>query len=138
MKNNSQINMLISKLSNRLFNIKKISNKTTHKSRIQLVKSIVIGKLNHTLPFLINSTQRQLEKLNSILIKSARRIIGSPCLKWSSNRLLNKSKLNNIWHMKMEHGLNFIHEIIINQEPESIHDLYTKPTRPRHYRPKTK
>ena len=61
LKNNAQINKMISNLSNRIHNIKKLGNKTLIKTPKSLVKAIIIGKLNYTLPLLINSTHRQLE-----------------------------------------------------------------------------
>merc|ERR1712080_94001 len=90
----------------------------------QIVKSVVIGKLNYALPLLINSTNVQLEKLNTIINKSCRVIIGSPCLKWSASRLQNKCKINNILQLIIEQSLNFIHKIRTNNEPETITELY--------------
>ena len=58
MKNNTQINTLISNLNNRLNNIKRISNRTDKKTRNILIKSLVIGKLNYTLPLLINTKKQ--------------------------------------------------------------------------------
>ena len=60
LRNDRQINKTIANINNRLFNIKKLGNKTKMKSRIILVKSIIIGKLNYALPLLSNSTQSQL------------------------------------------------------------------------------
>ena len=50
LQNSSQVNGLISNLNNRLYNIRKMGNKTIIKTRKMLVKSIVIGKLNYTPP----------------------------------------------------------------------------------------
>merc|ERR1712239_47365 len=81
LQNDRQINKTISNINNRLFNIKKLGNKSKVKTRKILVKSIVIGKLNYAL---------QLLSLNTLIIKSCRVIIGNPCLRWCSKRLLNK------------------------------------------------
>merc|ERR1712243_220314 len=96
LQNDRQINKTILNIINRLFNIKKLGNKSTFKTRKILVKSIVIGKLNYALPLLSNSTQAQLQKLNTLIIKSCRTILGNPCLRWCSNRLLNKCQLTTI------------------------------------------
>ena len=111
LSNHSQIQKLISNLSNRLYNVKKIGSKTKFSSRLILIKSIILRKINYTLPLLINSTQRQLERLNVIINKSCRIIIGNQCLKWSSERMLNKCGFKNIWQMIIESGLNFIHKV---------------------------
>ena len=93
------IAQITSNINNRLHNIKKLAMHTTIKSRLILTKAIVIGKLNYCLPLLCNATKKQLAKLNTLITKSCRVIMGSPCLKWTSSRLLNKCKLKTIWHM---------------------------------------
>merc|ERR1712240_29485 len=65
--NDSQIGKTISNINNRLYNIKKLGNQTQFKTRRTLVKAIVIGKLNYALPLLSNSTQAQLQKLNTLI-----------------------------------------------------------------------
>ena len=45
LKNDAQINKLISNLNNRMYIIKKLGNKTTKNTRLMLIKSKVIGKL---------------------------------------------------------------------------------------------
>merc|ERR1712243_222432 len=128
LQNDHQINKTISNINNRPLNIKKLGNKSTLKTRKILVKSIVIGKLNYGLPLLSNSTQAQLQKLNTLIIKSCQTILGNPCLRWCSNRLLNKCQLTKIWHTILELGLVYIHKIKLNQTPTSIYEMYTNPS----------
>ena len=109
--NDKQINKTIANINNRLYNIKKLGTQTHIKSRTILVKAIVIGKLNYTLALLCNSTKAQLQKLNTLITKSCRTIMGNPCLKWTSSRLLNKCQLKTIWHMISEQGLTYIDKI---------------------------
>ena len=97
-------------------------------------------------PLLCNSTKAQLSKLNTLIIKSCRVIMGSPYLKWASSRLLNKCKLQTIWHMITEQGLTYIHKIQTTQTPLAIYNMYNIPNRPKcinvhlypKYTPKTK
>merc|ERR1712240_391196 len=77
LQNDRQINKTISNINNRLFNIKKLGNKSTFETRKILVKSIVIGKLNYAPPLLSNSTQAQLQILNTQIIKSCQTILGN-------------------------------------------------------------
>ena len=79
----------------------------------------------------MNSTQRQLEQLNTIINKSCRIIIGNYCLKWSSERLLSKCGLKNIWQIIIESGLNVVHKIKINKAPLTITEEYTDLTKDR-------
>ena len=110
-----------------------------------MVKAIVIGKLNYALPLLSNSTQVQLQKLNSLITKSCKIIVGNPCFRWSSRKMLNKCQLRTIYQMITKQGLLFIHKIQTTMIPSSIYEMYntnnknTRPTntlRPK-YTPKT-
>ena len=115
--NYKQINKTISNINNLLDKIKRLCAQTQIKSSIILVKAIVIGKLNYALPLLCNSKKVQLQKLNTLITKSCRTIMGNPCLKWTSSRLLNKFQLQTIWLMITEQGLTYIHKIQLTQTP---------------------
>ena len=140
------IAQITSNINNRLHNIKKLASHTTIKSRLIITKAIVIGKLNYCLPLLCNANKSQLAKLNSLVTKSCRVIMGSPCLKWSSSRLLNKCKMHTIYHMITEQAINYIHKIQTTQTPQALYNMYNIPTHPQRtnphlypkYTPKTK
>ena len=75
------IALITSNINNRLHNTKKLASHTTIKSRLILTKGIVIGKLNYCLPLLCNANKSQLAKLNTLVTKSCRTVMGSPCLR---------------------------------------------------------
>ena len=60
LQNGSHISKTIANINNRLYGIKKLGSHTNIKSRVILVKAIVIGKLNYALPLLCNSTKKNL------------------------------------------------------------------------------
>ena len=123
-----------------------MGNKTSFKTRKHLVKSIVMGKLYYTIPLLINCTHGQLKRLNTVINKACKVIMGNPCLKWSTERLNNRCGIKNIWHIIMERGLNMMHKIIIKNIPLQIYDELKVNSRSRNvdtriytkYLPKTK
>ena len=131
LKHTKQINSTISNINSRLYNIKKLGTQTKIKSRTTLVKAIVIGKLNYAIALLSNSTQTQIQKLNTLIIKSCRVIMGNPCLRWTSARLLNKCRLHTVWHMITNQGLTYIHKIQTTQTPTLIYENYIIPNRPK-------
>ena len=102
--------------------------------------------MNYCLPLLCNANISQLAKLNTLVIKSCRTIMGSPCLKWSSGRLINKCKMHTIYNMITEQAMNYIHKIQTTQIPQALYNMYNIPTCPQHtnphlyplYTPKTK
>merc|ERR1712240_73174 len=55
--NDAQVNKMIANINNRIYNIKKLGNKTKFETRRTLAKAIIIGKLNYTLPLHSNSTK---------------------------------------------------------------------------------
>ena len=92
---------------------------------------MVIGKLNYAIALLSNSTQMQIQKLNTLIIKSCRVIMGNPCLRWTSARLLNKCRLHTVWHMIINQGLTHIHKFQKTQTPALIYENYIIPKRPK-------
>ena len=121
--NDSQIGKTISNINNRLYNIKNLGNQTQFKTRRTLVKSIVIGKLNYALPLLSNSTQSQLQKLNTLITKSYKVIMGNQCFRWSTRKMLNKCNLRTIYQLIAEQGLIFIHKIQTTKIPISLYKM---------------
>merc|ERR1712240_497719 len=144
--NDAQITKTISNINNRLYNIKKLGSQTKFKTRRTIVKSIVIGNLNYALPLLSNSTKLQLQKINSLIIKSCKAIIGNPCLRWNTTKMITKCNLRTIYQLINEQGLIYIHKIQVTRTPLSIYRLYSannKNTSPKlnqrpKYTPKTK
>ena len=92
-----------------------MGNKTSFKTR-------KMDKLNYTIPLPINCTLRQTQRLNTVINKACKVIMGNPCLKWSSDRLNNRCGIKNIWYTIMERGLNMIHKIILKKKPTQIHE----------------
>ena len=143
--NDAQIAKTISNINNRIYNIRKLGNKTKFETRRTLVKSIIIGKLNYTLPLQSNSTKLQLQKLNTLITKSCKAIIGNPCIRWNTTKMITKCKLRTIYQLINKQGLYCIHKIQATRTPTSIYNLYkvnnnTRPKlnlRPR-YNPKSK
>ena len=84
--------------------------------------------------------KNQLQSLNTLINKCGKAIIGNTCLRWSSNRILNRAGLSNIWQMLIESGLNFIHKLQVIKIPSAIYQYYkvTKNPRSAHTLPKPK
>ena len=96
-----------------------------------MVKAIVIGKLNYAIALLSNSTQLQLHKLNTLMIKSCRVIMGNPCLRWTRGRLMNKCGLTTICHTITNQGLTYVYKIQKTKIPTLIYENYAIPQRPK-------
>ena len=135
LRHDKHISQIKSNINNRLYNIKKLANNTTIKSRLILTKAIVIGNLNYCLPLLCNANKAQLAKLNTLVTKSCRTIMGDPCLKWSNRRLLNRCQMQTIYQMINDQALNYIHKIQSTKTQQSLYTMYNIPQRPQRNNP---
>merc|ERR1712240_523038 len=122
--NDAQVAKTIANINNRIYNIRKLGNKTKFETRRTLAKAIIIGKLNYTLPLHSNSTKLQLQKLNTLITKTCKAIIGSPCIRWNTIKMVTKCKLRTVYQLINEQGLYYIHKIQATKTPASIHKLY--------------
>ena len=61
--------------------------------------------------------------------------MGNPCLKWSNSRLLNKCKMQTIYHMITEQAINYIHKLQTTQTPQALYNMYNIPKRPQRNNP---
>ena len=92
---NKQVNETIKLCAFKLHCFHQISKFLNFKTRLQLINSIIIGKILYGLPLLMNTEIALLKKLNLVLIKSARSIIGSYCFRFSYNNIFKKVSDNN-------------------------------------------
>merc|ERR1711873_209195 len=122
--NNAQVNKTIAKINHRIYSMKKLGNNTKFETRRTLAKAIIIGKLNCTLPLHSNSTKLQLQKLNTLITKTCKVIIGSPCNRWNTLKMTTKCKLRTIYQLINEQGLYYIHKIQSTKTPTSLYKLY--------------
>merc|ERR1712240_982285 len=122
--NDAQVNKTIADINHRIFSMKKLGNKTKFETRQTLAKAIIIGKLNYTLPLHANSTKLQLQKLNTLITKTCKAIIGNPCNRWNTIKMVTKCKLRTVYQLINEQGLYYIHKIQATRTPASIYNLY--------------
>ena len=85
-----QVNSIVSKMSNRLYQLRKLKPVTNFKTRITIINAMKIGILNYTLPMYSNCNKAQIMKLHKVLINSARTAIGNYCFRISNVKILNK------------------------------------------------
>merc|ERR1712240_719215 len=72
-------------------------------------------------------------------------IMGNPCLRWNTMKMITKCNLRSIYQLINEQGLLYIHKIQATKTPTSLYEFYNtnnKNTRPKQnlhptYKPKT-
>ena len=90
-----------------------------------VTNSVIISVIRYAAPLLIDSTKAQLQKLQTLIIKNARPIIGFISYKMSTVQILEKLKWQTAHHMIMSESLKFFHKIVFNQEPKCMNNYFT-------------
>ena len=76
-------------------------------------------------PLLINSNTQSLNKINSLLLKCTRPILGFQSYKWSRNKILNNLNWSSVFHMIIYESIMFIHKAIFEGYPKTINNMFT-------------
>ena len=99
--------------------LRQVANILNLKSRLQLANIIIIGILNYGL-----SDIKLLQKLNKILVLTARYVIGSFCFKFSYNDILKCCGWISIYQMINVASVKLFRQIIMTKEPKPIYQLF--------------
>ena len=127
-----QINNTIAKVSNRIFTLQKLKKYTNLKTRLKIANAIVIGSINYGLPLFLNATKDQLSKLNSLLIRAARTVIGYHSLKLSQVKMDKITGWTSIYHMITSSSI-ILHNNTINSKNPHILKSFYKITKHKRY-----
>ena len=123
--NLATINDMIAKINFRrqlLYNIFKYSKLRT---KIILTNSLIISIFRYASPLLINSNINEIKKLQTLLMKCSRPILGYESYKLSTTKIMQKLKWLTIPHLIMKESILFLHKVIYENLPKSIFDFYT-------------
>ena len=74
---------------------------------------------------LINSSTIEIKKLQVLLMKCSRPILGYQSLKWSTSKIMSKLNWLTIPHMIAKESILFLHKISFENIPKSLFNLYT-------------
>ena len=119
------INNIISKVNYRLYTLKKILKYTNQRTSKMLINSIILSVFKYSCPILIDSNKNHINKLNTLLLKCTRPILGFSSYKLNTTTIMKKLKWNTIHHMLIIESCIFIHKCIFEALPVSINELIT-------------
>ena len=77
-----------------------------------LTNSIIISVIRYASPIFINSNNSSLSKLQTLIMKCSRPILGFKSLKYSTNKIMNLLKWNTIYQMIIKESIIFIHKTV--------------------------
>ena len=89
------------------------------------MNALVISVFRYGCPLLINSNQKLISKLQTLLMKCTRHILGFNSYKMSTIAIIKELKFLTIQHLIVKESILFIHRVLFNQLPVSIFNLVT-------------
>ena len=112
MTHDTEIGRLTANLHNRIFNLSKLKEYTTFRTRLQFMNAFVVGKLRYMLPIYMNATTDNINKLHKVLMRCARVTIGNYCCRMNTAAILGKCKWLGIKKFIVHSGLIAVNKII--------------------------
>ena len=67
-----------------------------------------------------------IEKLQTLLMKCTRLILGIKSFKMSTMEIMSELKILSVQHMVIKESIQFIHKVIVNKSPSVIYNLFTQ------------
>ena len=89
------------------------------------MNSIIISVFKYSCPLLIDSNKLLINKLNTLLLKCSRPILGFTSYKLNTTTIMKRLNWNTIHHMIMIESNIFIHKCIFEGLPVTINELLT-------------
>ena len=90
-----------------------------------LTNPVIISVIKYSSPLLINSNRNITAKLQTLIMKSARPILGFRSYKYSTNKIMCELKWMTIYQIIMMERIDLIHKAIFENQPKSIYNLFT-------------
>ena len=125
LSNNAYINRITTKVTYRLNLLKKVCKYTDRRTTKMLFNSLIISLFKYACPILINSGYYPLKKLNTLLLKCTRPILGFQSYKWSTVKIMKSLGWVTIYHIIVMESILFIHKCIFENCPKTITELVT-------------
>ena len=90
-----------------------------------VINSIIISVFKYSAPIMVNSDLKSLQKINTLLLKCTRPILGYQSYKWSTNKIMKCLKWSTYYHIIIYESIMLIHKCIFEATPLTIMDLIT-------------
>ena len=102
-----------------------------NKVSIIVTKSVIISIIYYVILLLININHKQLQTINTLIMKTARLAIGFHSLKWTNTKILAKCNLMTAAQTIHYHTLLFLHKINLEHEPEAVINQFVYNKKPK-------
>ena len=125
-------NTLIQSINHRMHTLRHIARYTTFRTRALIANATIISTISHLSPLMINADTSLLAKIQSLQLKSARLVIGTPCFRWSTSRILKTVNWHSVYSMITIASLALMHKIVVEKTPLALYSLLESTMHLRH------
>merc|ERR1712115_5722 len=124
--NHVNISNIISKVNFRMYSMREAFNFSSRKSKIIFFKSMVLSVIRYCSPILIDSDAKLIDKLQTLLMKCTRPILGFHSYKMSTLQIMSELRIQTVHLMIVRESIQFIHKVLSRKAPGVIYDLFTQ------------
>merc|ERR1712120_29974 len=122
--NHVNISNIISRVNYRMYVMKEAFNFSSKKSKIIFFKSMVLSVIRYCSPLLIDSDVKMIDKLQTLLMKCTRPILGFASFKLSTLQIMAELRIQTVHQMIMRESIQFIHKVLSRKSPGVIFNLF--------------
>merc|ERR1712175_28152 len=126
LSNHANISNIISKVNYRMYTMREAFSFSNKNSKIIFLKSMVISIIRYCSPILIDSEVKILDKLQTLLMKCTRPILGITSFKMSTLQIMAELRILTFHQMIMKESIQFIHKVCSRKSPGVIFNLVSQ------------
>merc|ERR1712240_593468 len=122
--NHFNISNIISKVNFRMFFMREAFKFSSKKSKIIFFKSMVLSVIRYCCPILVDSDAKMIDRLQTLLMKCTRPILGFQSFKMSTLQIMSELRIQTVHLMIIRESIQFIHKVLSKKSPGVIYDLF--------------
>ena len=89
------------------------------------MNSLIVSVFRYCCPLIIDSNSKMINKLQTLLMKCTRIILGFKSYKMSTIAIMKEVNMVTIHHLIIKEAIQFVHKILYDAGPKVIHKLFT-------------
>merc|ERR1712112_521259 len=124
--NHVNISNIISKVNFRMFSMREAFKFSSKKSKTIFFKSMVLSVIRYCCPILVDSDAKTIDKLQTLLMKCTRPILGFQSYKMSTLQIMSELRIQTVHLMIVRESIQFIHKVLSKKAPGVIYELFTQ------------
>merc|ERR1712240_844131 len=122
--NHVNVSNIISKVNFRMFSMREAFKFSNKKTKIIFFKSMVLSVIRYCSPLLVDSEAKLIDKLQTLLMKCTRPILGFQSYKLSTLQIMSELRIQTVHLLIVKESIQFIHKVLMKKSPVVIYDLF--------------